>query len=205
MDFFLSRYLQELSKIYALKMVAQMLLLHWKFLFTVAAVIIITLPLTYRSGSSLIQVMACRLTAPSHYLKQCWHIISRVLWHAPEGNFFEMLKISLEYVANHTSKNFHHISGENETRIKTFWQPFEQIFLTPLKVFFAVNTFMIKHLRTHQLIHHKPCMNGTGTTKANTMGSVLMNSLAPGKSGYDFKKSIFNLVSLTGICKIFLC
>ena len=32
-----------------------------------------------RSGSILAQVMACCLTAPSHYLNQCWLIISKVL------------------------------------------------------------------------------------------------------------------------------
>ena len=31
-----------------------------------------------RSGSTLAQVMACCLTAPSHYLNQCWLIISIV-------------------------------------------------------------------------------------------------------------------------------
>ena len=31
-----------------------------------------------RSGSTLAQVMACGLTAPSHYLNQCWLIISKV-------------------------------------------------------------------------------------------------------------------------------
>ena len=31
-----------------------------------------------RSGSTLAQVMACCLTAPSHYLKQCWLIINQV-------------------------------------------------------------------------------------------------------------------------------
>ena len=43
----------------------------------------------HRSESTLAQVMACGLTAPSHYLKQCWRIISEVfwLWHSPEGNF----------------------------------------------------------------------------------------------------------------------
>ena len=30
----------------------------------------------HRSGSTLAQVMACCLTAPSHYLNQCWLIIS---------------------------------------------------------------------------------------------------------------------------------
>ena len=40
-----------------------------------------------RSGSTLAQVMACCLTAPSHYLNQCWLIISKVQWHASENNF----------------------------------------------------------------------------------------------------------------------
>ena len=35
-----------------------------------------------RSGSTLVQVMACCLTAPSHYLNQCWLIISEVSWHS---------------------------------------------------------------------------------------------------------------------------
>ena len=32
----------------------------------------------HSSGSTLAQVMACCLTAPSHYLNQCWLIISKV-------------------------------------------------------------------------------------------------------------------------------
>ena len=38
------------------------------------------------SGSTLVQVMACCLKAPSHYLNQYWLINSEVLWHSPEGN-----------------------------------------------------------------------------------------------------------------------
>ena len=38
-------------------------------------------------GSILAQVMACCLTAPSHYLNQCW-LISEVLWHSPGNNFY---------------------------------------------------------------------------------------------------------------------
>ena len=41
----------------------------------------------HRSGSTLAQVMACCLMAPSHYLNQCWLIISEVQWHSFEGNF----------------------------------------------------------------------------------------------------------------------
>ena len=36
--------------------------------------------------STLAQVMACCLTAPSHYLNQCWFSIKYVLWHSPESN-----------------------------------------------------------------------------------------------------------------------
>ena len=38
----------------------------------------------WRSWSTLVQVMACCLTAPRHYLNQCWRIISKVLWHSSE-------------------------------------------------------------------------------------------------------------------------
>ena len=41
----------------------------------------------HRSGSTLAQVMACCLTTTSHYLNQCWLIISKVKWHASEVNF----------------------------------------------------------------------------------------------------------------------
>ena len=41
----------------------------------------------HRSGSTLAQVMACCLTTPSHYLNQCWLIISKVQWHSLECNF----------------------------------------------------------------------------------------------------------------------
>ena len=39
-----------------------------------------------RSGSTLIHVMACCLMAPSHYLNQCWLIISKAQWHPYKGN-----------------------------------------------------------------------------------------------------------------------
>ena len=41
----------------------------------------------WRSWSTLLQVMACCLTAPSHYMKQRWIIISKVQRHSSEGNF----------------------------------------------------------------------------------------------------------------------
>ena len=41
----------------------------------------------WRTGSTLAQVMACCLTAPSHHLNQCWLIISKVLRRSCENNF----------------------------------------------------------------------------------------------------------------------
>ena len=40
-----------------------------------------------RSGSTLAQVMACCLMAPSHYLNQCWLITNGALWYSPYKNF----------------------------------------------------------------------------------------------------------------------
>ena len=41
----------------------------------------------HKSGLTLAQVMACCLTAPSHYLNQCWLIIKDGLQHSPEKIF----------------------------------------------------------------------------------------------------------------------
>ena len=41
----------------------------------------------HRSGSTLVQVMACCLTASSHYLSQCWLIISKIGLHPSDDNF----------------------------------------------------------------------------------------------------------------------
>ena len=40
----------------------------------------------HESRSTVAQVMACCLTAPSHYQTQRWLIISEIFWHSPEGN-----------------------------------------------------------------------------------------------------------------------
>ena len=70
----------------------------------------------YRSGSTLVQVMACYLLAPSNYLNQCWLAINGVLWHSPETNFTGItqdiyLKMSLK---NTVVKLIPHLSGYND-------------------------------------------------------------------------------------------
>ena len=72
----------------------------------------------HRSGSTLAQVMACCLTAPSHYLNQCWLIINKVQWHSSEHNYTRdtsapKIKISLKM----TYLKFHlNLPGANELR-----------------------------------------------------------------------------------------
>ena len=60
----------------------------------------------HRSGSTLAQVMACCLMAPSHYLSRYWLIIIEVLWHSPLGNFTGTLQWhhnQLDGISNHRS------------------------------------------------------------------------------------------------------
>ena len=52
----------------------------------------------HRSGSTLAQVMACYLMAPSHYLNQCWSLISEVLWNSPESNFIVSAQDAILYL-----------------------------------------------------------------------------------------------------------
>ena len=71
----------------------------------------------HRFGSTLVQVMACCLTAPSHYLNQYWLVICKVQWHSFEGNFTREIpqpsitKIGLKI----THPKFHlNLPGANE-------------------------------------------------------------------------------------------
>ena len=68
----------------------------------------------HRSGSTLAQVMAWCLMAPSHYLNQCWFTISEVLCHSPKSN----LTVSARAIILHDEFENHilmpHLPGVNE-------------------------------------------------------------------------------------------
>ena len=51
-------------------------------------------------------VMACCLTTPSHYPKQCWIFVSEVLWHLHKSNFTVSVQSTILYneFQNHTFK-----------------------------------------------------------------------------------------------------
>ena len=61
--------------------------------------------------------MACCLTAPSHYLNQCWLIIRGVLWHTSEV-LQELLKVSIQDMSLKKTfwKIFSNPPGANELR-----------------------------------------------------------------------------------------
>ena len=48
-------------------------------------------------GLMLTQVMACCLAAPSHYMHQCWLLISKGLWHSPESIFTASVQATILY------------------------------------------------------------------------------------------------------------
>ena len=50
-----------------------------------------------RSWSTLLQVMACWLMVPSHYLNQCWMLINEVPWYSPQSNFTVSAQVTILY------------------------------------------------------------------------------------------------------------
>ena len=64
----------------------------------------------HRPGSTLVQVMACCLMAPSHYMKQYWVIISEILWHSPNDNFYPWYELE-HYMMTSSNGNICRITG----------------------------------------------------------------------------------------------
>ena len=74
-----------------------------------------------RPGSTLAYVMVCCLTAPSHYLNQCWLITGEVLWHSLNGNFIGNAQniYHLNKFENYQSRDTARPPGANE--LKLWW------------------------------------------------------------------------------------
>ena len=70
----------------------------------------------HRYGSTLAQAMAWSLTAPSHYLNQCWLIITQAHWNITEGNFTETVLDITHYKVFEITylKILQHITEVNE-------------------------------------------------------------------------------------------
>ena len=84
---------------------------QWKSYLSLPICCLIHCGLVHRTGSTLVQVMACCLMAPSHYLNQCWLLIGEDLWHSPKSNYTVSAQVTILYKAfeNCTFKNQSHI------------------------------------------------------------------------------------------------
>ena len=62
--------------------------------------------------STLVQMRDCCLPTPSHYLNQCWILISEALRHLPDSNFSASAIATILHgnYWNYTFKNYCHIS-----------------------------------------------------------------------------------------------
>ena len=94
-----------------------------------------------RSRSRLVQVVACCLTAPSHYLNQCWLIISGFLWHSPTAYFTQSAQdiiLSNEFQNTCTLvKLLPHLRGQWVESFFTYWL-YTEIFKIPYPNFFLL-------------------------------------------------------------------
>ena len=69
-----------------------------------------------RTWSTLVQVMPCCLTAPSHYLNQCWLVISKVPWHLFDGIIIERFEDTNQWDKIAFLKLHPDLPGINELR-----------------------------------------------------------------------------------------
>ena len=72
----------------------------------------------WRLWTSLVQIMDCCLTAPSHYLNQRWLIINGASWHSPDNNLQEALVTSINRISFKIIllKSHPYLSGANELK-----------------------------------------------------------------------------------------
>ena len=87
----------------------------------------------WKLWSKLVQAMACCLTAPSHYLNQCWQINSVFIGHLPEGNFTGNAQDHSPWygVENYQFKTQAYLTGAIEL---THWGRVTHIFVIKLTI-----------------------------------------------------------------------
>ena len=99
--------------------------------------------------STLSRVMACCLTARSHYLNKCWLVIKSILWQSPLTNFAKYaLEINPRHVFRYyTLKNYHHIALA-QTSFTPIYQVVtnSRLLILPLDVtkYIAISQYVLK-------------------------------------------------------------
>ena len=79
------------------------------------------------SGSTLGQVVACCLMAPSHYLNQCWPPISEILWLRAMSHLVPKLLLWMIYLKIKLSKSLPHLPEANELILTFRLFPFSSL------------------------------------------------------------------------------
>ena len=107
------------------------------------------------SRSTLAQVMACCLMASSHYLNQCWLMISDVLWHSPDSNSTENVKIFIvEMNFKFTNLRLYwNLPGTNQLMIAIY-------ILCSRNLYLAVIVCLWRHPRVLSPFRHPSGLNG---------------------------------------------
>ena len=147
--------------------------------------------------------MACCLTAPSHYLNQCWPIIK---WRSSEGNFIWIAEKSnswSEFENCFFFKLFQYLPGANELMKSKF----------QLNLFIGIQLTIIQHwfwlwLGAEQATQHlsEPMMNhfnewciySINMHQSSLPGPQWVNTLRPRQNGCHFTDDIFKCISLNG-------
>ena len=84
------------------------------------------MPNGIRSWSTMVQVMACCLMAPSHYLSQYWPTINMIIWHSFQANVYLNTKISIPSYLKFTYLKLQvksHLPGDNKSICWWFHTP----------------------------------------------------------------------------------
>ena len=129
------------------------------------------------TGSTLAQVMACCLTAPSHYLNQCWLIICKIQSHSSDGNF-------TRDISSHQWLKF---------TWKLFISNVIKISQRPMSNWSKVN----KEVRTEFVTCHRSCI-----FVMKRHPKISLNSFSPGGFDYSLKLVNFKVISTINILSV---
>ena len=104
----------------------------------------------HSSGSTLVQGMACCMTAPSHYLNQYWLLIGKVQWHSSESHFEVRAQVTILY-----NEFENYIPKDSATAPKAQWV---NLRLPDLQMSYSDLTNMIRYQHSSSSNGHQaPC------------------------------------------------
>ena len=152
-----------------------------------------------RSGSTLAQVMACCLAAPSHYLNQCWLMIkssdvhiSAISQAMPQPSIIQ-IHLKITYIKFHS--NF---PGASEMII--IYSHMQRLFtiryaisLTNIEM---KSSEKLKGVYWFNLIHLSACMSVCGQNCVHSVSSILAGSIS-------YLHTLSSNFSRCVVCKVF--